>query len=218
MEQYDSFLAIIVVAIAYTTYKGLNDRDYQNKHIFHPDSILHHKQWHRMLTSGFIHGSWMHFAFNAFALFSFGTWMAAVLGPVNFSLMFLGSIFAGSTLSLFIHRNNPHYLALGASGGVFGLVFASIVYSPNSSLQFIFIPVDIPSWLMGIGLVGVSIYGIKNSFGNIGHDAHLGGAIFGVIMTGILEPWTLEANWWAYALVGIPSIVFIGYLIKNPNS
>ena len=88
--------------------------------MFKPREILAGKQYERLLTSGFIHGDWLHLAFNAYSLLAFGQNIEAIYGFKTLLLVYFSSILGGSLLSLFIHRRHD-YRALGASGGVGGI-------------------------------------------------------------------------------------------------
>jgi membrane associated rhomboid family serine protease len=70
-----------------------------------------------------------------------------------------------------------------------------------------FIPVPIPGYVFGIGYLLYSIYGMKNRIGNIGHDAHFGGAVGGYAITLILEPSLFEAKLGYVALLAIPIVI-----------
>jgi len=214
---YEIVLSILSVVIGLFTYKGLRNYAYKEKYIFHTDSILIAKEYYRIVSSGFLHGDWIHFAFNIFALYSFGLYTMQVFGIPKFFLIFFGSLIFGSLLSLYVHRNQGDYRALGASGAVFGIMYATIVFDPLSSISFIMIPIEFPSWLLGVVFIFISILGVKKGIGKIGHDAHLGGAVFGIIATAILAPQTLINNWWIYGLLGIPTIAFILLIIRDPS-
>ena len=75
------------------------------------------------------------------------------------------------------------------------------------SLYMFFVPIPIPGYIFGIGYLLYSIYGMKNRIGNIGHDAHFGGAIGGYLITLILKPSLLETNLGYVALLAIPIII-----------
>ena len=217
IEKYEIALTIFLGLIGLITYKGIKDANYRESHIFHTDSILKKQQYYRIISSGFLHADWIHLLFNGIALYSFGVYVLVFFGFTKSLIIYFGSLISGSLLSLYVHRNHGDYRALGASGAVFGIVFASIVHDPLSNLSIILIPIEFPSWLMGAILILISIVGIKKGIGNIGHDAHLGGAIFGVIATAVMLPNTLADNWWVYLLLGLPTLAFIYLIIRNPN-
>ena len=112
-------------------------------------------------------------------------------------------------LSLFIHRNQGDYDSVGASGAVTGIIFASIALFPGMHIGLLFIPISIPAWLFGLVYVLYSIYGIRSGRNNIGHDAHLGGAMIGLIIAIIMQPSALVNNTWAIIIIAVPSLVFI---------
>jgi membrane associated rhomboid family serine protease len=156
--------------------------------MFETDGILVRKEYFRLLSSAFLHGSWLHLILNMAALYSFSFSVGYVLGVRNFLLIYFGSLLAGNLLSLYFHRNHGDYSAIGASGAVSGVIFASIAIFPESRMGIIFLPFQMPAWLFGTLFILVSIYGVKSSVGNIGHDAHLGGAIAGILLCICLEP------------------------------
>ena len=164
----------------------------------------------RMFTSGFLHVDWMHLGFNMYALYLFGGIVAYRLSDLNFIIIYLGSLLAGSAYSLFFHKDEPYYSAVGASGAVSGIVFSAIMLYPNKVYQFIFFPfLDIPGYVLGIGYLLYSIYGMKKQLGNVGHSAHLGGAIGGYVLTLLVYPEILKDNPTMTLLLGAPIILLL---------
>lgn len=185
--------------------------------VFQVDRILQHKEWHRLVTSGFLHVSWNHLLFNMLTLFFFAGNLESFLGPINFILVYMGSLIGGNLFSLFIHRNNSMYRAVGASGAVSGVVFAAIALFPGMSLAFIFVPIPFPAWVYGLGFVLYSIYGIRAQRDNIGHEAHLGGAIIGLLIAILINPIVLEINLFPILITLIPTVIFIILIIFKPD-
>jgi len=216
-EAVEAFTVVLIIANAIFSFRGFNSRLFIEKYLFHEGSILGRKEYYRLLTSGFLHASVAHLAFNMFALYSFSQGVGRVVGIVDFVLIYFGSLLAGNLLALQIHRNEPGYRALGASGAVSGVIFASILMYPHGSIMFLFLPIAIPSWLFGIGFVTVSIYGIRTGLGNLGHDAHLGGAIAGVLISTVLQPDLLRARLWLVLVLVIPAAVYIYLLDRRPD-
>ena len=99
------------------------------------------------------------------------------LGTVGFLAIYFGSLLAGSLYSYSYHKKEPYYSAVGASGAVSGVVYSCIMLYPEMELGLILIPIPIPGYIFGVLYLLYSIYGMKNRVGNIGHSAHLGGAI-----------------------------------------
>lgn len=212
-----SIIATLIIVFTFlVTYQGEKDRWFKEEYLFWTDGILMRKEYIRLLSSGFLHSGWWHFGFNMFALFSFSYSLEYVFGMTNFALIYFASLIGGSLLALYFHRNHGDYKALGASGAVSGVVMASIVLFPEGEIGFILIPFGIKSWIFGTLYILISIFGIKTQAGNIGHDAHLGGAIIGTLMVCALRPELAIANWWIVLLILLPCAVFLCLVVKNP--
>ncbi|MBS1493552.1 MAG: rhomboid family intramembrane serine protease [Bacteroidetes bacterium] len=159
-----------------------------------PYQIIHEKRYYQVLTSAFLHANFMHLFFNMLALFSFGVFLETVFrnsfgeiyGSLYFFIIYFVSLFLGSLLTVVFNYKNPMYVAVGASGAVSGVVFAYVILFPMNTIGVFFVPM--PAFIFAFIYIGASIWGMKSKFGNIGHEAHLGGAIGGVISTIILIP------------------------------
>ena len=184
--------------------------------MFKPEEILRFKQYERMFTSGLIHLDWWHFAFNAFSLWSFGRLIELVYGRVTFLVIYLASILGGSLLSLFIHRREAGYRALGASGGVCGILFASIFLLPGGSVYLMFIPFAIPAYAFAVLYLLYTFFGLRRRAGNIGHDAHLGGALVGLLVATAIYPQLIFAQPLLFAVVMGLSVVMLLVLGLDP--
>jgi membrane associated rhomboid family serine protease len=157
-----------------------------------PYQIVHQKRYYQVLTSAFLHANFMHLFFNMFALFSFGTFLEKVFvnsygetyGSLYFFIIYFVSLFTGSFLTVLFNYKNPAYVAVGASGAVSGVVFAYVILFPMNTIGVFFVPM--PAFIFAFLYIGASIYGMKSKFGNIGHEAHLGGALGGIIATVVL--------------------------------
>lgn len=216
-EAVEAFAVVLMVANGIFSFRGFSNRRFIEKYLFHVGSILGRNEYYRLFTSGFLHANIPHLAFNMLALYSFSQGIGRVVGILDFVMIYFGSLIAGNLLALQINRNNPEYRALGASGAVSGVIFASILMYPHGSISFLFFPIAIPSWLFGIGFVLISIYGIRTGFGNLGHEAHLGGAIAGVLISLLIEPGLLRARLWLVLALIIPAAAYLYLLAKRPD-
>ena len=133
------------------------------------------------------------------------------MGVVKFLLIYLASLVFGNLLSFFLHKEEFHYSAIGASGAVMGILYSAILFDPNAMLIVFVIPMK--AWIFGILFLLFSIYGMKKSIGNIGHDAHFGGAIAGYILTIAFAPYLLDTHLWIVTLLAFP-IVLLFILLK----
>ena len=202
---------IIIAITAIVSYKGFNDRLFFEKFMLRVGSIINGKEYFRTITSGFLHADWTHLFFNMFTLYFFGPEVMAHAGVYNFLIIYIGSMIFGSLMAIYFNRDNWMYSAIGASGAVSGVIFSSIILFPSMDLFILPIPFPIPGWLFGIGYVLYSIYGMKKQLGNIGHGAHLGGGISGIIITILLMPRVLTESWGTILLVLIPFVALMIY-------
>ena len=161
--------------------------------IFHPHTVLYKKQYYRLLTSGFIHQGWMHLIFNMLALFFFGKGVERIfnyifpgIGGVLFIFFYISAIIISDLPTLRKQKENPHYFSLGASGGVSAIVFCWIMFFPLETIYVYFIP--LPGFILGILYLVYSYYQSKNPDSHINHDAHLYGAVYGILFTIIVYP------------------------------
>ena len=183
-----SLITIIIIgANIIFSMKGFNDFSFFEKYKFNIGAIKRGEQI-RMISSGFLHADMQHLLFNMFTLYFFADVVIDYLNPFYFIILYIGSLLVGNLLSYYFHKNEYHYSAVGASGAVMGVLYSAILLDPEMRLGFMFIPIPIPGYVFGIGYLLYSIYGMKNKVGNIGHDAHFGGAIGGYVITLVLAP------------------------------
>jgi membrane associated rhomboid family serine protease len=208
---------ILVIINAIVSYQGLKDHHFFDKYSFRVDEILINKDYKRLITSGFLHVSWMHLFFNMVTLGCFSYALETVLGMQKFAIIYFASLIGGDLLSLFIHRNHGDYSSVGASGAISGIIFASIGVFPGMEIGFYGLPLYIPSWAYGLLYVLYSIYGIKSQKDNIGHEAHLGGGLIGLLVAIAMVPVALRENYLPILLIVIPSVIFIYLIIAKPE-
>lgn len=185
-------LTLLFANISISLWAMYGNPVYMQKFSEWPYQIVYEKQYYQMFTSAFLHANFAHLFFNMFALFTFGSFLESFFinnfgnfeGSLYFFLIYFISLIFGSVLTVIFHYRNPQYVAVGASGAVSGIVFSYIIFFPESMLYVFFIPM--PAYLFAFLWIAFSIYGMKSKLGNIGHEAHLGGAIGGVISTLIL--------------------------------
>jgi membrane associated rhomboid family serine protease len=194
---------------------GFNSAALREKFLFEPARIVRHGEYYRLITSGFLHANWAHLFFNMFSLYSFGGPIESRFGVPALLAIYFSSILGGNLLSLFLHRRHE-YRALGASGGVCGIIFASIFLMPGSGVYVFPIPMPIPAHIFAILFILISFFGVRGRRGNIGHDAHLGGAIIGLAVTTILHPEIVTDNFTLWIIVMSLALALFVYLHKKP--
>lgn len=201
---------IIIVGSGIITFQGFNKPNFFKKLMFDNRAIIQGKEYYRMVTSGFLHADWMHFAFNMFSLYSFGSNVERIYTSMNLLIVYFASILGGNFLSLALYKNS-HYRAIGASGGVCGVIYAAIFLIPGGSIYIIPIPIAIPSWVYAILFLLISFYGIKSGRDNVGHIAHLGGALVGLGVTFLMFPRAVMAQPELVGLILLISAGIVGY-------
>jgi membrane associated rhomboid family serine protease len=211
------FVFVIIVVTVFVSYKGFTNNRFFEDYEFEVDRILVDRQYRRLVTSGFLHINWLHLILNMFGLFIFSRVVGAELGGLNFLIIYFASLIGGDLLSLFIHRNHGTYSSVGASGAVFGVMFASVALFPQMRIAIFPLPLSIPSWLYALLFVGFSIYGIRSKTNNVGHDAHLGGALVGMVLALIMHPAAFAENYGTILLIMAPAVVFIFLIITRPD-
>ncbi len=197
--------------------KGFSNRIFFEQYLFHVGKILGRREYIRLLTSGFLHANIGHLAFNMIALYSFSTSIGRKFGFISYLVIFFGSLMAGNLLALYIHRRDPEYRAIGASGAVSGVIYSSIIIFPYQGISVMFLPVVIPSWLFGIIFILISVYGIRARLGNIGHEAHLGGAIAGILISVMLKPHLLSMHPGLISALLLLTTGFLVTIVKWPG-
>lgn len=189
-------LLLILINALVSGYALFVDPELVDRLSFRPVAILRDKQYYRLISAGFVHVGLGHLAFNLITLYFFGPLLEVLLGMVNYVVLYFGSELAAHGLSLALHHENESYAAVGASGAISGVLFGYCLFFPFEKLYFFGV---IPMWsiVFAIGYVVVSVYAINRRMegrqaGGIAHEAHLGGAIGGLVLTIILEPRAVE--------------------------
>lgn len=207
---------LIIILTAISSYIGFNNRDFFDRYKFNIGAILGKpKQWDRLITSASLHGDYMHLIFNMMTLYFFSDIVLSVFGLWKYLAIYFLSIVGGGLLSLWVHRKDYYYSAIGASGGVVGILFASIALNPHIGIYMFFIPIPIPGWIFGIAYLAFSVYGMQKQTGNIGHDAHLGGAAVGLLMAISFAPLLLQMNALYIGIMIVPLIVLAYFVWRK---
>jgi len=217
MEDIGIIALLLIVINSVITYKGLTEYAVFEAYKFDVDKILIAKDYQRMISSGFLHINWWHFGFNMLSFYSFSHSLELLVGPFQFLLIYFASLVGGNLFALYVHRNHGDYTAVGASGAVCGIIFAAVALIPGVDMGIIGIPISIPGWIYAILFVTLTIWGIKSGKGNIGHEAHLGGALIGVLTGILLMPNAIFENYFVISIIVMPTLVFIYLIVTRPE-
>jgi len=176
-------LTIAVSAIAFSS-----DWVYEN-FILHPASVYHGKGLHTLITSGFIHADLMHLFFNMFSFYFFAFTLEGILGHWQFALLYSLSLILSDLPTVARYKDNYNYRSLGASGAISAVLFSFILFNPFMPLGLMFVPgLNIWAAVFGVLYLFYCSYASKRQLGNINHDAHLFGAISGIMITIVMRP------------------------------
>jgi membrane associated rhomboid family serine protease len=199
-------VAIIIIGLnIFFSYKGFRDRIFFNKYKFSPMHIKSGEKI-RYISSGFLHVDTTHLIVNMFTLYFFVDAVIFRVGEINFLIIYFTSLIFGNWLTYRFNSNNINYSAVGASGAVMGIVYSAILLNPEMTLFFFILPM--PGYLFGLGYLFYSIYSMKKVNDNIGHEAHLGGAIAGFFSTIIISPAVVFTNLFTVLILLIPIVYF----------
>jgi membrane associated rhomboid family serine protease len=186
---------LIIVVTAVVSIMAMHNGDIFARLRFNAYDAKHSNQWYRFFTYGFLHAGYVHLFINMLVLWSFGSIVESHF-KIHFPdkswyyyiMLYAGGLVLSVIPSYGKHKNDVFYNAVGASGAVSAVVFSSIILYPAGKIYLFLIPVPIPAPIFGLMYIGYEYYMAKNSRDNIGHDAHLWGAIFGLIFTIALKP------------------------------
>lgn len=204
-----NILILFLIIIVGVSIKAFSDSNFMEKWMFIPYLVKRDKQYYRIASHIAIHGDWMHLIFNGVSLYFLGSGFltltegvysstsdlansyylnggltdtyGSIMGQVHFGLIFiLGGLFA-TIIPYMRNKDNQSYRSLGASGGVSAVVFAAILWNPEMRLSLMFIPILIPAYIFGPLYLLFEFIMDKRGNSGIAHDAHIGGAIFGIL-------------------------------------
>ena len=190
-----SFLMLIIIVTVLVSLNAFNKSLVLDKMVYSPYRVKHEKEYYRLVSHMFIHADSVHLIFNMMSLYFLGSFLenelmfsfGSIGGEVHFLILyFFGGLF--STLIPFSrNQDNSNYRALGASGAVSAVIFAAIIWNPTMKLSLLFLPIPIPAYIFGPIYLAFEYWADRRGGTGIAHDAHIGGAIFGVIYVLIIN-------------------------------
>jgi membrane associated rhomboid family serine protease len=189
-----SITIVIIIITVGVSLIAMRQSGVQYALMMNPYMIMKQGQYYRLVTSGFIHGDHMHLIFNMFSFYFFGSQLEYIfqyifggMGSIYFILMYVLGIIVSDVPTLFKHQNNPGYNSLGASGAVAAVIFACILFQPLQDIC-LYAVLCFPGFILGTVYIIYSYYSSKKSKDRINHDAHLYGALFGLVFCIVLYP------------------------------
>lgn len=193
MAGISPFVLGLLILIFLLSSKAFKDSIFFNRLKFNVGAV-ENGEYYRLFTAGFIHVDQQHLLFNCLTLYFFGDNLVYGLGIVNAVVLYVVSLLIGNVFAFLFHRQNPYYSAVGASGAIMGVVYSAILIFPEMRLGFFFFPIPIPAYIFGVGYLIYTLLGMKRQLDGIGHTAHLGGAIGGIICTIVFDITVIERS------------------------
>jgi len=146
--------------------------------------------WQALLTSMFLHGSWLHILGNLWFFWIFGNNIEDSMGHVRFLVFYL---LTGLLAAIAFVLWNPGAVGpmVGASGAISGIMGAYVVLYPRARVDtFVFViiffrVIPLPAWVMlgyWILLQGVASAMDPAGAGGVAYAAHLGGFASGALL------------------------------------
>ena len=166
-----------------------------------PYRTVRESTWYELLTSGFLHANLGHLFVNMFTLYFFGPVMERVLGSYHFLALYLTGLIVAGIPSIIKFKNDPNYATLGASGAVGSVLFAFILLFPMESIYLMLIPIPIPAFIFAILYLLYSMYASKQARGKVNHEAHIAGALWGIIYLFAFVPNTIDHVFTVFGLL-----------------
>lgn len=190
-----SALIVIIAITSLISYNAFNDDRLLNKLLFSAYQIKHDREYYRFISNVLVHADFTHLLFNMFSLYFLGQALESALfsnygqqvGEFHFLMIyFFGGVMA-NIYGYFRHQNNPYYRSVGASGAVSAVIFAAIMWMPDMELFLFLIPIPIPAFIFGPLYLAFEYWSHKRGGSGVAHDAHIGGALFGVLYVLIIN-------------------------------
>ena len=186
---------LIILLTAGVSILAMNNGQLFGKLRFNAYDAKHGNQWYRFASYGLVHAGFVHLFVNMLVLYSFGRIVEsyfAIYFPGKagyyYGMMYFGGLIFAVLPAFARHKNDVFYNAVGASGAVAAVVFSSILLHPSGKIFLFLIPVPIPAPVFGVLYIAYEYYMARRGGDNIGHDAHLWGALFGLVYTIALKP------------------------------
>tara|TARA_B100000963_G_scaffold90081_2_gene77588 strand:+ start:23582 stop:24229 length:648 start_codon:yes stop_codon:yes gene_type:complete len=215
MSTLPSIVTAIIVSNVLLSFIGFKNQSFFKKYQFQMGKIKAGEQI-RMWSSGFLHVDFNHLFINMLSLYFFAGYVVYSLGEMKFLALYLSSLYIGNYLSFLYHNQQNEYTAVGASGAVSGIVYSAVLLYPDMKMLLIFFPIPLPGYIMASIYLIYTIYGMRKQGDNIGHTAHFGGALAGLIATIAFAPSVLIDSRFTLLILA-STLIIAAFIFKWKN-
>ena len=215
MSSLPSIVTAIIVSNVLLSFIGFKNQSFFKKYQFQMGKIKAGEQI-RMWSSGFLHVDFNHLFINMLSLYFFAGYVVYSLGEMKFLALYLSSLYIGNYLSFLYHNKQNEYTAVGASGAVSGIVYSAVLLYPDMKMLLIFFPIPLPGYIMASIYLIYTIYGMRKQGDNIGHTAHFGGALAGLIATIAFAPGVLISSKFTLLILA-STLIIAAFIFKWKN-
>ena len=185
---------IIVGLTCLISIQAFNKQNFQDQCLYIPYNVKHYNEYYRILSHMLVHADFTHLAFNMISLYYLGSYFEmelnyayGTMGTYYYMLIYLLGGIAATVLPYIRNSENSMYRSLGASGAVSSVIFATILWNPELELMLLFIPIPIKAYVLGPLYLAFEYFSMKKGASGIAHDAHIGGAIFGILFVLLID-------------------------------
>lgn len=187
----------IIVLTSLISITAFNNSRIMDDLIFWPPAISIRHQYYRFITCGLIHADFLHLGFNMLTLYFFGraleVYYRGELGLQHYwyLVLYISALVVANIPSYLKRKDDYNYRSLGASGAVCAVLFAFILLHPWDTILLYF--VKMPAIIYALLFLAYTIYMSKRGGDNVNHDAHLWGAMYGIVFTIALRPTVISS-------------------------
>jgi len=188
-----SYTVILIALVVAASLFAFQSTKIAREWVLEPYQVWQGKRVFTLFSAGLIHADWGHLLFNMITLYFFGSsvenfyTLGLDLPALTLPLLFFSGIVAANIPVLLIFRKDRNYATLGASGGVAAVLFASVLIDPFNNVCFYF-ALCMPGVVAAILYLVYSVYQSRRGQGNINHEGHLAGAVYGLLWQTVLTP------------------------------